>query len=68
MYFFFTVGGRGHVQSLILGALLLGLGFLIFLVGLLADLISANRMMLEKLDWRLNKIEEDMEGSSNRKH
>jgi glycosyltransferase involved in cell wall biosynthesis len=50
--------GSGHVQSLILAALLMGAGFFLIVVGLLADLISVNRKLLEKLDWRLQQVEE----------
>ncbi len=39
----------GHVQSVILGALLLGMGVLTGLIGIVADLIAINRRLLEKL-------------------
>ena len=52
------------IQSLILAALLLGLGFFMVIVGLVADLISVNRKLLEGLDWRLQKMEEHMHGRS----
>jgi glycosyltransferase involved in cell wall biosynthesis len=61
LYFYFTGFGRGHIQSLILAALLLGTGFFLLIVGLLADLISVNRKLLEKLDWRVHKLEENIE-------
>ena len=57
LYFFFTSGGSGHVQSLILAALVIIIGFFLFVVGILADLIAVNRQLLEKLDWQLKKIE-----------
>ena len=57
LYFFFTTGGSGHVQSLILAALVIIIGFFLFVVGILADLIAVNRQLLEKLDWQLKKIE-----------
>ena len=57
LYNFFTNGGGGHVQSLILAALLITIGFFLFVVGILADLIAVNRQLLEKVDWRLKKIE-----------
>jgi glycosyltransferase involved in cell wall biosynthesis len=41
--------GAGHVQSVILGALLLGMGVLTGLIGIVADLIAVNRRLLEKL-------------------
>ena len=60
LYFYLIKAGAGHVQSLILAALLMGLGFFLAIVGLLADLISVNRKLLEKLDWRAQKIEEGL--------
>ena len=61
VYFYVTVGGQGHVQSLILSALLMGMGFFLAIVGVIADLISVNRMLLEGLDWRLQKVEETLD-------
>jgi hypothetical protein len=58
LYFYFTVGSSGHIQSLILAALLLGMGFFLSVIGLIADLISVNRKLLEKVDWRLRQLEE----------
>jgi glycosyltransferase involved in cell wall biosynthesis len=40
-------GGAGHIQSLVLGGALLTIGFLVFVSGLLSDLISQNRQLLE---------------------
>jgi len=39
--------GEGHVQSLILAALLLGMGFQTLLIAVVADLLAANRKLLE---------------------
>jgi hypothetical protein len=50
------MGGQGHIQSLILAAVLLSLGGFLVITGLLADLISVNRKLLEKIDWQLQKI------------
>ena len=45
---FYLVGeGAGHIQSLVLGGVLLMMGFLAYLVGLVADLIGFNRKLLE---------------------
>ncbi len=60
VYFFLATGGVGHVQSLILSALLMGTGFFLGIVGLLADLISVNRKLLERLDGQVQKIEETL--------
>jgi glycosyltransferase involved in cell wall biosynthesis len=56
-YLYFVVMGQsgGHVQSLILSAVLLIVGFQTFLIGLVADLISFNRKILEEMLYRLRK-------------
>jgi glycosyltransferase involved in cell wall biosynthesis len=58
LYLYFTGGGSGHIQSLILAALLMGIGVFLGVVGLVADLISVNRKLLEDLDWRLRTLED----------
>jgi hypothetical protein len=57
LYYYVGDQGSGKVQSLILAALLLGAGFSLFVVGVLADLISVNRKLLEKVDFRLRRFE-----------
>jgi glycosyltransferase involved in cell wall biosynthesis len=57
LYYFITGTGLGHLQSLILSAVLLIVGFQIILIGLLADVISANRKLLEDLLYRVRSIE-----------
>ena len=59
LYFYFTVGGRGLVQSLIFGAALLIVGFQILVIGLLADTIASNRKLTENALYRLKKLELD---------
>lgn len=49
LYFFFTGGGQGHIQSLVFSTTFIILGFLLIMIGILADLISTNRKLLEKL-------------------
>jgi glycosyltransferase involved in cell wall biosynthesis len=56
-YFYLTDGGAGHVQSVVVGALLVGIGLALVVVGLLADLIAVNRQLLEDLDYRLRRME-----------
>jgi glycosyltransferase involved in cell wall biosynthesis len=60
LYFYLTVGGEGKIQSLILAALLMGSGFFLVVVGLLADLIGVNRNLLERLDWKVQQVEEKL--------
>jgi len=52
--------GAGHVQSLILAALLMGMGFFLCITGLVADLIGVNRLLLERVDHRLRQLDERM--------
>ena len=49
---FLFVSGGGHIQSLILSAVLLIAGIVAFAVALLADLIAANRALLEHIEHR----------------
>jgi hypothetical protein len=57
LYYFFTTGGKGHVQILILAAALMIIGFQVGLIGLVADLISGNRKLLEELLYRVRKLD-----------
>jgi hypothetical protein len=60
--YFYAVGrGEGHIQSLMFAVLLLGLGSVLVVVGLLADLIGVNRMLLEDVRFRLRRMELDAE-------
>ena len=57
LYFYVTGTGYGHLQSLILAAVLLIVGFQILVIGLLADVISGNRKLLEDLLYRVRTLE-----------
>lgn len=57
VYLFLEGHGQGHVQSLILAAILIVVAALFFMLGLLADLISVNRRLLEDLRTRLTNLE-----------
>jgi glycosyltransferase involved in cell wall biosynthesis len=49
IYHYLVGDGAGHIQSLILMSVLLGVGFQTVLVAFMADLFSANRKMLEEI-------------------
>ena len=49
LWLVFIGQGDGHVQSVILSALMTGMGVLIALIGIVADLIAVNRRLLEKV-------------------
>lgn len=57
LYFIFIGTSGGHVQSLILASTLLMLGFMTFVVGLQADVIAANRKILEDVQFHVRKME-----------
>ncbi len=57
LYFYFTTGGAGHLQSLVLSGVLILMGFVAFLGGLIADLISFNRQLLEMNLEKVKRLE-----------
>ena len=57
LYFYFSGDGSGHLQSLVLGGVLLIIGFVTFMIGLMADLISFNRQLTEITLEKIRKIE-----------
>lgn len=57
LFFFFNGNGSGHVQSLILATMMIIIGFQTFVTGLQADIISANRKLLEDIQFRVKKLE-----------
>jgi len=55
----------GNVQSLILAAMLIMIGVQFIIAGMQADIISANRKILEDVQYRVRKIDcEDAEKKS----
>jgi hypothetical protein len=57
LYYYAIGEGGGHVQSVILAGVFLLIGFIMFMIGLLADVISANRKLHENTLFRLKKID-----------
>ncbi len=51
--------GGGHIQSLILGSTLVMVGVIIFVIGLLADLMAKNRKLLEDIQYHVRKMDYD---------
>ncbi|WDS35642.1 glycosyltransferase family 2 protein [Pseudoxanthomonas sp.] len=52
-YFFLSGAGNGHVQSLIAASMLLIIAALIALIGVLSEIISVNRKLMEKIHFRI---------------
>lgn len=57
LYYYVTGTGLGHLQSLILSAVLMIVGFQILLIGLVADLIGGSRKLIEDLLYRVRRLE-----------
>ena len=53
LFYYLKNGGEGHVQSVILASLCVTLGMLLYMMGLIGDLIATNRKLLEKIHYRL---------------
>lgn len=64
LFFYFGGSGSGHIQSLILVAVLLIIGFQLGTLGLIADLISSNRKLLEDVLYRVKKLELNAHGEN----
>lgn len=62
LYFYAVGRGAGHVQSLILAAILSIVGFQVGLIGLVADAVSMNRKMIEEMVWRGRRGEPSASG------
>lgn len=57
LIYYFTDGGSGHTQSLLLACTLIIIGFITFVIGMLADVISANRKILEDIQYHTKRME-----------
>jgi glycosyltransferase involved in cell wall biosynthesis len=67
LYFYFSGDGEGHLQSLVLGGVLTILGFISFLIALLADLMNFNRQLIEQTLEKVRRIELEYFDSSIKK-
>ena len=61
---FFAGTPKAHVPSLILAAILILIGFQLWMFGLVADLMAVNRKMLEDIQLRLRRIEYDTKSAT----
>lgn len=59
IYFIMTNQAGGHVQSLILACTLILMGFVGFMIGLVGDVMAANRKILEDTQYHARKMEYD---------
>ena len=61
VYVFHPHASRGMIQSLILAAVLLIIGFQVMVMGFIADLIAANRKLIQDTLFRVRQLELDEE-------
>jgi hypothetical protein len=60
--YYYAIGeGTGHLQSLVLTAILILVGVQMALFGLLAELIGNNRKLLEDIQWRTRRADLEVE-------
>jgi len=59
LIYYFLGDGSGHMQSLILGGVILLMGFVTFVMAILADLINFNRHLLEMTLEKVRRMELD---------
>ena len=57
LYYYFNADSSGHIQSLILSGALIIIGFMFLMMGLIADIISFNRRLIEDTLYRVRKME-----------
>ena len=57
LVYYFTGNGAGHIQSLILASMFIIIAVLCEVIGLLGDVIAANRKLLEEIQFELRKMD-----------
>lgn len=57
IYYWCIGAGNGHIQSLILASMMIILGTMTLIVGLQADIISANRKLLEDIQYHVRRLD-----------
>jgi hypothetical protein len=60
-YFWLSGDGGGHVQSLILGAVLFNAAMVLAALGVLGDLLSSQRITLQRVFERVRRVELELE-------
>ena len=63
LVFYFAGDGAGHIQSLVIGGSFIVIGFITFMIALLADLINFNRRLLEIILEKTRQMELMIEDS-----
>ncbi|SMC76522.1 Glycosyltransferase involved in cell wall bisynthesis [Desulfocicer vacuolatum DSM 3385] len=56
LWYYIHNDGDGHIQSLILASILMGMGFQSILIAFIADLLAANRKLMEEVRFNIKEI------------
>ena len=68
LYFREVLGeGQGHVQSVVLAGVLLILGFMVFLIGLVADINASSRRLLEEVLYRQRVLDDRLNAEAKKR-
>jgi hypothetical protein len=59
LFFYLSGQGQGKIQSLILGSILLCIGFQTIMVAFIAELLGTNRSLLEEIQYRLRQSDSE---------
>lgn len=59
MIFYLRGAGNGHIQSLVFASMLIMLGAMVIVIGMQADLLAANRKLLEDVQYRIRRMESE---------
>jgi len=66
LWYFFSDSGEGHIQSLILASILLVMGFQTIITAFIADLLAANRKLMEDVQFRIRNLESNNSKTNNK--
>lgn len=61
LLFYLRGAGNGHIQSLVFASMLIMLGVMVIVIGMQADILAANRKLLEDIQYRIRRMEADSE-------
>ncbi len=68
LYFREVLGeGQGHIQSVVLAGVFLILGFMIFLIGLVADINASSRRLLEEVLYRQRVLDDRLNAEAKKR-
>jgi glycosyltransferase involved in cell wall biosynthesis len=63
-YFLTSAGPMGRIQSLVTGATLVAMGLMLGLIGVVSDLMAANRQLVEDVQYRIRRMEVERAGET----